>query len=126
VAALDGLPLSAADSTTIMGASHMDAEQIYQNLDDQSKSALSNPNCTGAFYNAEQSVYAGSGWSAVRNQYSQQGDASDPNHMVVFQAVVAFSSAEDRRQGRGTEGTCGKRSLSAKGKGKGIENTDPR
>jgi serine/threonine-protein kinase len=45
-------------------------------------------------YTAEQSVCAGSGWSAVRNQTLQLGDTSDPNYMAAYQAAVAFSSAE--------------------------------
>jgi hypothetical protein len=47
VAALDGLLLSPAEITTIMGASHLDAT-IFQTMDDQQSNPLSNPNCTGA------------------------------------------------------------------------------
>jgi len=58
----------------------------------ENRSKVSDPDCLGALYNAEQTVYADSGWTAVADQVL--ADQSDDDGHWMQQSVVAFGSAD--------------------------------
>jgi hypothetical protein len=92
VAALDGLLLSPDQINTAMGASGMTAAGTYTKLGDDSAN-VSDKVCLPVDNSGEAAAYAGSGWSAVRDEALQEpGDTSQRTH-YVDQAVVLFSSA---------------------------------
>ncbi len=57
----------------------------------ENRSRISDPDCLGALYNAEQTVYADSGWTDVADQVL--ADQSDDDGHWMQQSVVAFDSA---------------------------------
>ena len=62
---LDGLLLSIGELNGIMGSTQM---KVTSELDEMTDHAdeVSDPDCLGAVYGAEEPVYAGSGWTADR------------------------------------------------------------
>ena len=66
---LDGLLLSIGELNGIMGSTQM---KVTSELDEMTDHAdeVSDPDCLGAVYGAEEPVYAGSGWTAVRGSPS--------------------------------------------------------
>jgi serine/threonine kinase PknH len=93
---LSSILLTADDINTIMGASHMQASDVAQDMNNV-KDTASNPSCIGALYTAQTSVYAGSGWSGVRDQtLVQRGPDrnTDVGHFFVNQAAAVFPSAD--------------------------------
>lgn len=56
----------------------------------ENRSKISDPDCLGALYNAEQTVYADSGWTGVADQVL--ADQSDDDGHWMQQSVVAFDS----------------------------------
>jgi len=62
----------------------------------ENRSKVSDPDCLGALYNAEQTVYADSGWTAVADQVladQVDDEQADRGHWVQ-QSVVGFGSAQ--------------------------------
>jgi hypothetical protein len=58
--------------------------------------AVSDPDCLGVIFGAEQKVYDGSDWTAVRDQVAREpGDQKD--HWVE-QTVVLYPSADDAKK----------------------------
>ena len=88
-AQLDDVMLGLADLATIVGASELetiiDSEEMSDNVD-----VVSEPACLGAIMGAEDAVYAGSGWIAVRDHVV--GDPDDEHW--IEQTAVLFSSQE--------------------------------
>jgi serine/threonine kinase PknH len=92
-AALEGLLLSSDQINTAMGATGMTVtvSGTYNRMVDDS-AAVADEKCRVAGDAAEVSVYAGSGWTALRGQeYTEPGDYSHEVH----QNVVSFLSAND-------------------------------
>jgi len=53
---------------------------------------VSDPDCLGAIYGAEEPVYAGSGWTAMRDQVARE--PGEENEHWVEQTAVLYPSAE--------------------------------
>lgn len=87
---LDAVLLSIGEINGIMGATTMRVTGDFEEMTDHSAD-VSDPNCLGAIYAAEKPVYAGSGWTAMRDQVAREPN-QDPDHWVE-QAAVLFPSA---------------------------------
>jgi hypothetical protein len=83
--------LSAGEVNEIMGATTMEVTSELEEMTDHS-SSVSDPGCVGAIYAAEEPVYAGSGWTSLRDQIVRE-DEDDNDHWVE-QTAVLFSSAD--------------------------------
>lgn len=88
---LDAILLSADQINTVMGASGMQPGTIGR-APLHPTFTLSYPDCSGTLTVAEDSVYAGSGYTAVREQRLQE-PGNDRQHLVG-QAAVGFPSAD--------------------------------
>jgi hypothetical protein len=90
---LDDVMLSLDELADVVGAAELetlvDDEVMSDNLD-----VASDPDCLGAVMGAEESVYAGSGWTAVRDQVV--GDSND-EHWIEQTAVLFPSDTEASR-----------------------------
>jgi hypothetical protein len=88
---LDDVLLSIGEINGIMGATSMTVTSELEEMTDHS-AEVSDPACLGAMYGAEEPVYAGSGWTAVRDQVMRE-DVTDNDHWVE-QTVVLYPSAD--------------------------------
>ena len=88
---LDDVVLSIGEINAIMGSSTMEVTSELDEMTDHSAD-VSDPECLGAIYGAEEPVYAGSGWTAVLDQISRE--EGDDNDHWVEQTVVLYPSAE--------------------------------
>ena len=81
---LDDVMLSIGELETAVGATELDtiidSDEMSDNVD-----SVSDPACLGAIMGAEDAVYGGSGWTAVRDHVV--GDADD-DHWVEQTAVL--------------------------------------
>lgn len=89
-ARLDDVLLSVGELNGIMGSTQMKVTTNLQQMTDHS-AKVSDPDCLGAIYGAEDPVYAGSGWTAVRDQVVHE-PGQDNEHWVE-QTVVRYPSA---------------------------------
>jgi hypothetical protein len=87
---LDDLLLSIGEINGIMGATTMRVTSDLEEMTDHSE-GVSDPDCLGAIYAAEEPVYAGSGWTAMRDQVAREAD-EDNEHWVEQTAVLYPSS----------------------------------
>ncbi|WP_435406390.1 sensor domain-containing protein [Mycolicibacterium rhodesiae] len=87
---LDRVLLTAGEVNGIMGATGIRVTGSSQNMSDNSD-GVSDVDCLAAIYGAEQLVYQGSDWSALRDQVLQEPTAD--NEHWVEQIVVLFPSA---------------------------------
>ena len=62
---LDAVLLSIGELNTIMGSTQLKVTSELDEMTDHS-AQVSDPDCLGAVYGAEEPVYAGTGWTAVR------------------------------------------------------------
>jgi PknH-like extracellular domain len=83
---LNQLLLSAREINEITGAKDMEVTTSAEDMSDHSD-VVSDLNCLGAVYGAEMPVYAGSGWSAVRDQVVREPTGSN-DHWVEQTAVL--------------------------------------
>ncbi len=94
-AALDDVLLSIDHLAGIVGAPELESLTELDQMSDNS-GAVSDPDCLGAIFGAEETVYDGSDWTAVRDQV-----ADDPNqdgqHWVEQTAVLYTSEAQARQ-----------------------------
>lgn len=90
-AALEGLLLSPADINTAMGATDMTVSGTYNTFVDDSK-VVADQACRVTAIDADTDSYAGSGWTAVREQSLRERG----HHAAHYadQAVVLFPSAD--------------------------------
>ena len=88
--ALDQILLSVDDISSIVGGTGLQLGNSTQDLLDHSDD-IDKPECLGVFYGAEQQVYDGSGWKAVRDQIIRE--PGDNNDHWVEQTVVLIASA---------------------------------
>jgi PknH-like extracellular domain len=87
---LDAVLLSADQVNAIMASTGIQLVEASRNMQ-RSTENVSPPNCLGALYNAEDSVYQGSGWIDVRDQVLQE--PGDDNAHWVEQTAVEFPGA---------------------------------
>jgi hypothetical protein len=82
--------LAVDDVNRIMGATDIEVMDSANDMADH-RADISDPKCLGALYNAEDSVYAGTGWKDVVDQVLTEPE-DDSAHWVE-QTVVEFPSA---------------------------------
>jgi len=90
-AKLDGVLLSIGELNDIMGSANMKVTSALHEMTDHS-GEVSDPDCLGAIYGAEEPVYAGSGWTAMRDQVARE--PGEDNEHWVEQTAVLYPSAE--------------------------------
>ncbi len=88
---LEDVLLSIGEINAIMGSSSMEVTSEFEKMSDHSDD-VSEVECLGAIYGAEEPVYAGSGWTSVLDQISRE--ESDDNEHWVEQTVVLYPSAD--------------------------------
>jgi hypothetical protein len=94
-AQLDDVLLSMAEINSILGSSNIDVVSNMNEMSDNSH-AVSDPDCLGVIFGAEEKVYDGSDWTAVRDQVAREpGDAKE--HWVE-QTVVLYPAAKDAKK----------------------------
>ncbi len=87
---LDHVLLSIGELNDIVGSTRMEVTSELDEMSDHSAD-VSDPDCLGAIYAVEEPVYAGSGWTAFRDQVVREPD--DDNDHWVEQAAVLYPSA---------------------------------
>lgn len=92
---LDQVLLSIGELNGIMGSTTMTVTSELEEMTDHSDD-VSDPECLGAIYGAEEPVYAGSGWTDVRDQVAREPD--EDNAHWVEQTAVLYPSAEEAQQ----------------------------
>jgi hypothetical protein len=90
-AKLDDVLLSVGELNSIMGSTQMKVSSRLEEMVDHSGD-VSDPDCLGSIYGAEEPVYAGSGWTAMRDQVLREPD--EDNEHWAEQTVVLYPSAE--------------------------------
>lgn len=84
--------LSIGELNGIVGSTRMTVTSDSAEMTDHSGD-VSDPGCLGAIYGAEAPVYAGSGWTVMRDQVAREPD--DGNQHWVEQTAVLYSSDEE-------------------------------
>ena len=92
---LDDVLLSIGELNGIIGSSQMKVTSELDEMTDHSDE-VSDPDCLGAIYGAEEPVYAGSGWTAMRDQVAREPD--EDNEHWVEQTAVLYPSAENAQK----------------------------
>lgn len=92
---LEGFLLEPDHIDKIVGSHDIEVNDSATTLDDNLAN-VSDPDCLGALYNAEQSVYDGTGWTAVADQVlaDQVDDEDAEQGHWVQQSVVGFDSPQ--------------------------------
>ena len=90
-AKLDDVLLSIGELNGIVGSTQMKVTSELDEMIDHS-GEVSDPDCLGAIYGAEKPVYAGSGWTALRDQIARE--PGEDNEHWVEQTAVLYPSAE--------------------------------
>ena len=93
--ALDRVMLSIGELNGIVGSTHMKVTSDLDKMTDHSDE-VSDPDCLGVMYGAEEPVYAGTGWTAMRDQVAREPNA-DNDHWVEQTAVIYPSAAKAQR-----------------------------
>src|SRR5258708_741478 len=88
--ALDKAVLGIDEINDIMGTTDLEVTSDIDNMTDSSDK-VSDPDCLGAMFGAEEPVYKGSGWTAVRDIVAREPD-EDNDHWVE-QTVVLYPQA---------------------------------
>lgn len=92
---LDAVLLTIGELNGIMGATQMKVTSELDQMTDHS-AKVSDPDCLGAVYGAEEPVYAGTGWTAVRDQVARE--PTDDNDHWVEQTAVLYPAAENAQE----------------------------
>jgi hypothetical protein len=115
---LDRVLLTAGEVNGVMDATGIRATASSQSMSDNSD-GVSDVDCLGAIYGAEELVYHGSGWTAVRDEVLQE-PTTDNAHWVE-QIAVLYPSADKAQKfvegSRTTWQKCGGTSID-------IDNSD--
>jgi PknH-like extracellular domain len=90
-AKLDNVLLSIGELNGIMGSTQMTVTSELEEMTDHSAD-VSDPDCLGAIYGAEEPVYQGSGWTAMRDQVARE--PGENNEHWIEQTAVLYPSAE--------------------------------
>lgn len=85
-ASLDRVLLSVDELNSIMGSIRMKVSSELDEMTDHT-AEVSNPDCLGTVYAAEEPAYAGTGWTAVRDQVAREPDG-DNDHWAEQTAVI--------------------------------------
>jgi hypothetical protein len=94
-AQLADVMLTIDEINSILGSTDMEVVDETAGMSDNSH-AVSDPDCLGVIFGAEEKVYDGSDWTAVRDQVSREpGDNKD--HWVQ-QTVVLYPAADDAKK----------------------------
>lgn len=91
-AQLNRVLLSIGELNAIVGSTRMTVTGELDEMTDHS-AEVSDPECLGAVYGAEEPVYAGTGWTAVRDQVARE--PGDDNDHWVEQTAVLYPAAEN-------------------------------
>jgi len=89
-ARLDSILLSAVDVNALMGASNMQAGEIFSEMD-SGVLTLSNPDCRGSIDVVAAPVYQGSGYTAISGRVVKEPGTN--NDHLVAQTAVSFPAA---------------------------------
>ncbi|MCH9707999.1 MAG: sensor domain-containing protein [Actinomycetia bacterium] len=94
-AMLDDVLLTISELNSIVGSTRMEVTSDLDEMTDHSED-VSDPDCLGAIYGAEDPVYEGTDWIAVRDQVAREPD-QDNDHWVEQTAVLypAATNAQD-------------------------------
>jgi hypothetical protein len=92
---LDDVLLPIGELNGIMGSTTMKVTSDLEEMTDHS-AEVSDPDCLGAIYGAEDPVYAHSGWTAVRDQVAREPD--EDNEHWVEQTAVLYPSADEAQK----------------------------
>jgi hypothetical protein len=90
-AKLEDVLLSIGELNGIMGSTQMKVTSELDEMTDHS-GEVSDPDCLGAIYGAEEPVYAASGWTAVRDQVARE--PGEDNEHWIEQTAVLYPSAD--------------------------------
>src|SRR6185312_11872259 len=84
--ALDKVLLSIDEVNEVMGTTDL---EVTSDIDDMTDSSdkVSDPDCLGAMFGAEEAVYKGSGWTAVRDIVAREPE-DDNDHWIEQTAVI--------------------------------------
>lgn len=109
---LEDVLLSIGDINDIMGSGSMEITGELDQMVDHS-SDVSEPDCLGSIFGAEQPVYGDSGYTAVRDQVSREPD--EDNAHWVEQTAVLYPSADKAQRffdnARSSWDSCGGTSI---------------
>lgn len=94
-AELDDVLLTIGEVNGILGSTQMRVVSELDEMTDHS-AEVSDPDCLGAIYGAEAPVYAGTGWTAVRDQVARE--PTDDNDHWVEQTAVLYPAAENAQR----------------------------
>ncbi|KUI23494.1 hypothetical protein AU193_01755 [Mycobacterium sp. GA-1285] len=92
---LDDVLVTIGEVNGIMGSTTMKVTSELDEMTDHSDD-VSERECLGAMYGAEGPVYAGSGWTDVRDQVARE--PQEDNDHWVEQTAVLYSSAEEAQR----------------------------
>jgi hypothetical protein len=93
-AALDKVLLSIDEINDIMGTTDLEVTGDLNDMTDSSDK-VSDQDCLGAMFGAEEPVYKGSGWTAVRDVVAREPE--DDNDHWVEQTVVLYPGPDDAK-----------------------------
>jgi hypothetical protein len=84
--ALEKVLLPIDEINDIMGTADLEVTSDIEDMTDSSDK-VSDPDCLGAMFGAEEAVYKGSGWTAVRDVVAREPD-EDNDHWIEQTAVL--------------------------------------
>ena len=93
--ALEKVLLSIDEVNEIMGATDIEFTSELEEMTNSSEK-VSDPDCLGAMFGAEEPVYDGSGWTAVRDVVAREPE--DDNDHWVEQTAVLYPEADDAKR----------------------------
>jgi len=93
--ALDRVLLSIDEVNDVMGTTDL---EVTSDIDDMTDSSdkVSDPDCLGAMFGAEEAVYKGSGWTDVRDIVAREPD-EDNDHWIEQTAVIYPEAGNAKR-----------------------------
>ena len=93
--ALDEVLLSIDEVNDVMGTTDL---EVTSDIDDMTDSSdkVSDPDCLGAMFGAEEAVYKGSGWTDVRDIVAREPD-EDNDHWIEQTAVIYPEAGNAKR-----------------------------
>ncbi|HEX7429775.1 MAG TPA: sensor domain-containing protein [Mycobacterium sp.] len=93
--ALDRVLLSIDEVNEIMGTTQIEVTSELDEMTDSSDS-VSDPDCLGAMFGAEEPVYDGTGWTAMRDVVAREPE-EDNDHWVE-QTAVLYPNADNAKK----------------------------
>jgi hypothetical protein len=92
---LDSVLLPIDEINDIVGTTDL---EVTSDIDDMTDSSdkVSDPDCLGAMFGAEEAVYKGSGWTAVRDIVAREPE-EDNDHWIEQTAVIYPDASNARR-----------------------------